>query len=235
MSRNLIIAIDGPAASGKSSAGRLLAERLGIIFFDTGIMYRVITLAALWANADFDDEFVINQIVNDAHIEIKRPSINDGRINDIFLNGEDVTLFIRSKDVNQHVSKISSYKSVRDSLTQQQREIANTGDMVMVGRDIGTVVLPNADFKFYLEASVDVRAKRRLKEFSEDEKIIDLKEIKDSLLRRDEIDSNRKIAPLRPAEDAINIQTDDKSLDQVVDEMLGLIDSKLLKKQKFGP
>lgn len=223
MSGKLLVAIDGPAASGKSSAGKMLAERLGILFFDTGIMYRVITHAAIKNKIDIEDERAVSRLADKITIEIRKPTIRDGRTNDILMDGEDVTNMVRSPDVNKFVSMVSTYPDVRESLTKQQREVAEKNDVVMAGRDIGTVVLPNASFKFYLVASVDVRAERRKSDLLEAGRINGLNEIILDLERRDAIDSSRVIAPLRPAEDAIIIHTDDKSLDEVVDEMYQFI------------
>lgn len=214
------IAIDGPAASGKTTAGLLLARRLGFIFFDTGIMYRVITWAALEKGIDVLNEEEVSKLARDLKIEIKPPSKKDGRVNDVIVCGKDVTLEIRNSLVNQNVSQVSTYFGVRESLTRKQRSIADAGSIVMAGRDIGTVVLPEADYKFYLDASVEVRAERRKHEINED---ISKDEIIKSVLRRDEIDTNREIAPLKPAEDAVIINTDNKTLDEVVEEMASII------------
>ena len=214
------IAIDGPAASGKTTAGLLLARRLGFIFFDTGIMYRVITWAALEKGIDVMNEKEMNKLARDLKIEIKPPSKKDGRVNDVIVDGIDVTLELRNSLVNQNVSQVSTYFGVRESLTRKQRSIADAGSIVMAGRDIGTVVLPDADYKFYLDASLEVRAERRKREINED---ISKDEIIKSLLRRDKIDSNREIAPLKPAEDAIIINTDNKTLDEVVEKMLAIV------------
>ena len=214
------IAIDGPAASGKTTAGLLLAQRLGFLFFDTGIMYRVITWAALEKGIDVLNEKEMNKLARDLKIEIKPPSKKDGRVNDVIVCGKDVTLEIRNSLVNQNVSQVSTYFGVRESLTRKQRSIADAGSIVMAGRDIGTVVLPEADYKFYLDASVEVRAERRKHEINED---ISKDEIIKSVLRRDEIDTNREIAPLKPAEDAVIINTDNKTLDEVVEEMASII------------
>lgn len=214
------IAIDGPAASGKTTAGLLLARRLGIIFFDTGIMYRVITWAALERGIDVMNEEEVSNLAWEIDIEIKAPSINDGRVNDVIVCGTDVTLEIRNPQVNQNVSQVSTYFGVRESLTRKQRSIADTDSIVMAGRDIGTVVLPNADFKFFLDASLKVRAKRRKWEMKED---ISMDDIIKSVLHRDEIDSNRAIAPLKPADDAIIINTDNKTLEEVVEKMASIV------------
>jgi len=214
------IAIDGPAASGKTTAGLLLARRLGFIFFDTGIMYRVITWAALDRGIEVLNEKEVSNLAREIEIEIKAPSKSDGRVNDVIVSGKDITLEIRNPQVNQNVSQVSTYFGVRESLTRKQRSIADTGSIVMAGRDIGTVVLPNADFKFFLDATLKVRAERRKREIQAD---ISMDEIFKSVLRRDEIDSNRAIAPLKPAKDAIIINTDDKTLEEVVEKMASIV------------
>jgi len=214
------IAIDGPAASGKTTAGLLLARRLGFIFFDTGIMYRVITWAALDRGIEVLNEKEVSNLAREIEIEIKAPSKSDGRVNDVIVSGKDITLEIRNPQVNQNVSQVSTYFGVRESLTRKQRSIADTGSIVMAGRDIGTVVLPNADFKFFLDATLKVRAERRKREIQAD---ISMDEIIKSVLRRDEIDSNRAIAPLKPAKDAIIINTDDKTLEEVVEKMASIV------------
>lgn len=218
--KNVKIAIDGPAASGKTTAGLLLARRLGFIFFDTGIMYRVITWAVLDRGIDVMNEEEVSNLAGEIEIEIKAPSKDDGRVNDVIVCGKDVTFEIRNPLVNQNVSQVSTYFGVRESLTKKQRSIAESGSVVMAGRDIGTVVLPNADFKFFLDASLDVRAERRKREIKED---ISMDEIIRSVLRRDEIDSNRAIAPLKPAKDAIIINTDNKTLEEVVEKMASIV------------
>ena len=214
------IAIDGPAASGKTTAGLLLARRLGFIFFDTGIMYRVITWAALDRGIEVLNEKEVSNLASEIEIEIKAPSKSDGRVNDVIVSGKDITLEIRNPLVNQNVSQVSTYFAVRESLTRKQRSIADTGSIVMAGRDIGTVVLPNADFKFFLDASLKVRAERRKREINED---FSMDEIIKSVLRRDEIDSNRAIAPLKSAKDAIIINTDNKTLEEVVEKMASIV------------
>jgi len=225
--KKIKIAIDGPAASGKTTAGSLLAKRLGVNFLDTGIMYRVVTWVALDRGIDVFDEGAISNLAAELGIEIKTPSKDDGRINDIIVDGRDITLEIRSEAVNKNVSQVSTYSSVRESLTRKQRLIAETESIVMTGRDIGTVVLPHADYKFFLDASLEERARRRQKEMCEK---IALDEIMRGLLLRDNIDSNREIAPLRPAEDAIIIDTEDKTLGEVVDKMASIVMSGKIRK-----
>jgi cytidylate kinase len=213
------IAIDGPAASGKSSVGLRIAEDLGFIFLDTGIMYRAVTLAALKKYLDIENEKLISQLARQIDIEIKRPSKSDGRVNDIFLDGEDVSWQIKDSQVNDQVSQVSTYAGVRNAMTDQQRKISEQGNIVMVGRDIGTIVLPNANYKFFLNASVEERARRRFAEELSRGKEMKLEDILENLRSRDLLDSSRSIAPLIAADDAIIIETDRKTLDQVVEEI----------------
>ena len=213
------IAIDGPVASGKSSVGLKLAESLRYVFLDTGIMYRAVTLAALQQEVDIFNEEAVTRLAHEINIEILKPSVNDGRVNDVLLNGEDITWLIKESQVNDNVSQVSTYAGVRSAMTEKQQRIAEQGSIVMVGRDIGTVVLPHADYKFFLNASVEERARRRLIEEVARGKELTLEEITENVRSRDEIDSSRAVAPLVPAEDAIVIETDHKSLEQVVEEI----------------
>jgi cytidylate kinase len=214
------IAIDGPAASGKSTAAETLARRLGYLYFDTGVMYRAVTLAALrrLGGVDLEDEVV--QLADKVMIDVRPPSIGDGRAYDVLLDGEDVTWQIRAEDVNCNVSVVSAYPGVRESMTRQQRRIGERGHVVMVGRDIGTVVMPDADAKFYIDASAEVRAQRRYEEMIARGDEVEFPNILLSIKKRDLIDSTREIAPLRMAEDAIHIITDTMSREEVVVEML---------------
>ena len=215
-----IIAIDGPAASGKSTIAEKLAEELGYLFFDTGVMYRAVTLAVLQENISVDDENKIDELAGEIKIDVFPPSKNDGRKYDVQLNGKDVTWEIRTGEVNANVSKISAYKGVRKAMTEQQRRIGLRGSVVMVGRDIGTVVLPEAELKVYLDASVEERAKRRYKEEIERGQIVTYEGILESLKNRDRIDSTREIAPLKAADDARTINTDNLSIEEVQQEII---------------
>lgn len=214
------IAIDGPAASGKSTAAETLAKRLGYLYFDTGVMYRAATLAALRRLDGVDSESAVVELANQLIIDVRPPSIGDGRAYDVWLDGEDVTWQIRCEDVNRNVSVVSAYPGVRESMTRQQRRIGERGHVVMVGRDIGTVVMPDADAKFFIDASAEVRAQRRYDEMIARGDDVEFHAILLSIKKRDEIDSTRKIAPLRMADDAIHIVTDNMNREDVVDEML---------------
>ncbi len=217
-----IIALDGPAASGKSTLGRILADSLGYLFFDTGIMYRAITWIALQRNLDLRDETVITELAKKAQIDIRPPSKADGRPCDVILGERDVTWEMRNGEVDANVSVVSAYAGVRQALSEQQRRIGMRGRVVMVGRDIGTVVLPQADLKIYLDASAEERAKRRFDEIIARGEKADYDEILRKVIERDRIDSTRAVAPLRPAEDAIIINSDKMNAKQVFAHVMEL-------------
>ncbi len=220
-----VITIDGPVASGKSSVGLKLAKKIGYLFLDTGIMYRAVTWAAINQKIKIDNKEAISSLAQQIDIEIKPPTKFDGRINDVFVNKVDVTWKIREPEVNENVSQVSRYQLVRKALTEQQREFGRKGKVVMAGRDIGTIVMPNAELKIFLEASVEERSRRRYNEEVKRGKQIDLEDIIKNVEMRDKIDSNRKIAPLIPAEDAIIITTDGREISKVVDEILLILEN----------
>ena len=203
----LTIAIDGPAASGKSTIGALLARRLGYIYFDTGVMYRAVTWAALDGGIDIGDEAAVTRLAERVRIDVLAPTVNDGRQYTVLCDGRDVTWPIRSLEVDRAVSPVSTYPGVRTAMTAQQRRIGLAGRVVMVGRDIGTVVLPEADLKIYLDASVQERAHRRLLEIRARGEAADFQAVLSGLIQRDQIDSGRITAPLRPAEDAVTVDS----------------------------
>ncbi len=217
-----IIALDGPAASGKSTLGRRLADSLGYLFFDTGIMYRAITWIALQRDLDLRDESTITSLAETAQIDIRPPSKDDGRACDVVIAEKDVTWDMRDGNVEANVSVVSAYAGVRQALSEQQRRIGLRGKVVMVGRDIGTVVLPEADIKIYLDASAEERAKRRYDELIARSEQADYNEILSKVIERDRIDSTRAVAPLRPADDAVIIDSDKMNADQVFDYVLKL-------------
>ena len=216
------IAIDGPAASGKSTVGVLLAKRLGYLYFDTGIMYRAVTWAALEQLKGVDDETLVTKLAEEVQIDVQPPSKTDGRLSDVLLDGMDITWEIRSREVEAAVSQVSAYPGVRTAMTAQQRRIGQRGRIVMVGRDIGTVVLPEAELKIYLDACVEVRAQRRFEELRQRGEPADYKKILAAMKRRDKIDSTRAVAPLRAAEDAYRICSDEINAEQVVNQVLEL-------------
>lgn len=217
-----IIALDGPAASGKSTLGRTLADSLGYLFFDTGVMYRAITWIALQRDLNLRDEAVITELAKKAQIDIRPPSKADGRACDVVIGDKDVTWDMRDGEVDANVSVVSAYAGVRKALSEQQRRIGMRGRIVMVGRDIGTVVLPEADLKIYLDASAEERAKRRFDEIIARGEKADYDEILRKVVERDHIDSTRAVAPLRPADDAIIIDSDKMNAAQVVARVMEL-------------
>ena len=219
-----VITIDGPAASGKSTIGQLLADRLGYLYLDTGSMYRATTLAALQAKIDMSDEEAVSQLARTIDMEINPlAGETDGRQYTVLLNGRDVTWEIRSPDVDANVSLVSSYSGVRKELVRRQRQYGQRGEVVMVGRDIGTVVLPDAPFKLYVTAGSEERARRRWLDRREQGHTADYEAILADLNRRDQFDSSRKVSPLKPAEDAIIIDNTDRSREDVLAEILELM------------
>lgn len=219
----LTIAIDGPAASGKTTVGKLLAKSIGAICLDTGVMYRAVTLAVLQAKVNPFDEKSVVEIARKININVAADDIVSAESFIVFIDGSDVTKLLRTDEVNRFVSEVSAYKGVRRAMTRQQRRIAKNGNIVVLGRDIGTVVLPHADLKFYLNASAEVRAYRRYEEEKQRGIILDINQVIDSIKHRDVMDSSRKHAPLRPAVDAINIETDGLSVEQVAGKMLAMV------------
>ncbi len=217
-----VIAIDGPAASGKSTVGKLVAEKLGFLLFDTGALYRAVTLTALRRGIPVEDEARISDLARTIHIDLMPSKVKDGRPYTVLVDGEDLTWAIRSEPVDAHVSAVSAYPGVREALKHQQRRIARQGKVVMAGRDIGTIVFPEAPLKVYLDASPEVRARRRCEELRARGEEADFNEILAGVRRRDAIDSTRATAPLRIAEDAVVINTDDMTIDEVVDAIVQL-------------
>ncbi len=221
-----IIAIDGPAASGKSTIGRLLAEQLGYIYLDTGVMYRAVTWAALVRDVPIQDEEGVSGLAGALRIDVLRPTVDDGRQCTVLVDGQDVTPELRRPEVDRGVSPVSAYAGVRAALTEEQRRMGCAGRIVMVGRDIGTVVLPQADLKIYLDAALEERAGRRYREILARGESAVLSEVLDAVRRRDEIDSSRSLAPLQPAEDAVVIDTTLLSVEQVMERALALVNSR---------
>ena len=218
-----VIAIDGPAASGKSTIGLRLANTLGYLFFDTGVMYRAITWLALARGIDIHDEVAVTRLAEDAQIDVAPASKPDGRVLDVLVDGQDLTWEIRSRKVDENVSLISAYRGVRRALSQQQRRIGQRGNIVMVGRDIGTVVLPEADLKIYLDATAEERARRRYDEIRARGGNTEYESILKRVKERDRIDSTRDVAPLKAAEDAVVLDSDQLDEDQVFERVLALV------------
>ncbi|MGD8455565.1 MAG: (d)CMP kinase [Anaerolineales bacterium] len=210
-----MIAIDGPASSGKTTLGKKLSDELGFLFFDTGVMYRAVTLAAIERSIPIEDETSVTALAEEIHIDIRQPSIGDGRPNDVIVDGVDQTWAIRQPEVEANVSEVSAYQGVRKALTEKQRAIGLRGNVVMVGRDIGTVVLPEADLKIYLVASMEERARRRYKECVDRGEPVTFDTVFQAMQLRDKIDSTREYAPLQKAKDAFTLDSDDMDIDQV--------------------
>lgn len=220
------IAIDGPAASGKSTIGEALARRLGYLYFDTGVMYRAVTQAALTRGVPIADEAAVTALAEHLRIDVLPPTVDDGRQYTVLADGEDVTWAIRAPEVDANVSPVSAYAGVRRALVAQQRRVAAGGRVVMVGRDIGTVVLPEADLKVYLDASVEERARRRWREMQERGEDADYEAVLAAMRRRDEIDSNRRVSPLRPAADAVIVDTTGLGIEEVLARVVQLVEER---------
>ena len=220
------IAIDGPAASGKTTIGTIVANKIGYMCLDTGIMYRAVAFQALKEGIEIADEAAVTSLAERIAIDIQPATSEDGRQFDVMINGEDHTWDIRTTAVNAVVSEVSAYPGVRRAMTVQQRRIAEKGKIVMIGRDIGTVVLPDAELKIYLDASVEVRAQRRYVEDLSHGKDACLEDVVESLRHRDEIDSGRAIAPLKAAEDAIVIDSDKMTVYEVVEVVMALLEKR---------
>lgn len=214
-----IVAIDGPAASGKSTIAHILAERWGYLYFDTGVMYRAVTWIALERGIPIEEEKTVTSLAQTVSIDVQPPTVDDGRDYDVLADGKDVTWEIRRPEVDQNVSVVAAYPGVREALTAQQRRIGLRGEVIMVGRDIGTVVLPEADLKIYLNASVEERARRRYQQRLERGEKADFQPILEGMKKRDEIDSTREVAPLRVAEDAVVIDSDHLTIEEVVQKI----------------
>ncbi|MFO7944216.1 MAG: (d)CMP kinase [Anaerolineales bacterium] len=214
-----IVAMDGPAASGKSTVAKILADRWGYLYFDTGVMYRAITWVALERGLSVEDEANVTALAETVSIDVNSPSIDDGRDYDVLADGKDVTWEIRRPEVDQNVSVVAAYPGVRKALTTQQRRIGLRGDVIMVGRDIGTVVLPEADLKVFLVASVEERARRRYLQRLDRGEDVEYPTILQGMKKRDNIDSTRDVAPLRAAEDAVIIDSDQMTIEEVVQKI----------------
>lgn len=209
------IAIDGPAASGKSTLGYHLAGRLSYLYLDTGVLYRAVTWAVLDQNIKVEDELHVTQLSECLDIKVLPSTIDDGRQYTVLVNGKDVTWVIRSPEVDGAVSPVSTYAGVREALTRRMRQIAAQGHVVMVGRDIGTVVIPDADLKLYVTASSEERAHRRHQERMHKGEPVNYAQVLENIKQRDTIDSNRQTAPLTAASDSIVLDTTKLTIKQM--------------------
>ena len=219
MNNKFVIAIDGPAASGKSTTAKQLAKKLKYIYIDTGAMYRASGLCTLLQNIGLDNKVALKKMLD--KISIKIEYVEEG--NRIYLNGKDVSERIREADITKLSSQIAVNGIVREKMVDLQRKMGEEGGVIMDGRDIGTVVFPNADFKFFMIADVRTRALRRWNETKEKGEVIPLEEIEEELIWRDKNDTTRKISPLKQAEDAISIDTSGMTIDEQVKFILDII------------
>jgi cytidylate kinase len=217
------IAIDGPAASGKSTVGNRLAQEYGYLYLDTGVMYRAVTAAALARGVPIADEAAVTALAEQIEIQVKPPTVDDGRDVTVLVDGADLSWEIRRPEVERAVSPVSAYRGVRQAMVAQQRRIAAAGRVVMVGRDIGTVVLPDADLKIYLDATLHERATRRHRERLARGEPADFERVLAELRRRDEIDSQRQHSPLAAAADAILVDSTALTADAVIEQAQGLV------------
>lgn len=218
-----IIAIDGPAASGKSTLGKSLADCLGYLYFDTGVMYRAVTWQALVEEIGISDEARVSHLAERIDIDVRPPSVEDGRGYDVIVEKKDVTWEIRRAEVDANVSQVSAYPGVRIALSEAQRKIGRRGRVVMVGRDIGTVILPEADLKIYLDASAEERARRRYQELVDRGDPASYPHILAAMIERDRIDSTRAMSPLTVAKDAVIIQSDGMTAGDVLAQARQLV------------
>lgn len=218
------IAIDGPAASGKSTIGYHLSCYLAYLYLDTGVLYRAVTWAALDREISIADEDAITHLAEALHIDVTSPTETDGRQYTVRVEGRDVTWAIRAPEVDAAVSPVSAYPGVREALTRRMREIAALGRVVMVGRDIGTVVIPDADLKLYVVASAEERAHRRQLERQTKGERAEYEAVLANLQQRDQIDSNRAAAPLKAAPDAILFDNTDLTIEEMLERAEKLVD-----------
>lgn len=224
MSRKYVIAIDGPAGSGKSTAAKNLAVKLGFTYLDTGAMYRAVTYLAL-RNKIVDDTEAVIEMTKNLSIQLQY----ENGTTRVFANDEEVTDNIRTPEVNSKVSEISTIPEVRKELVRMQKMIGNNNNIIAEGRDVTTVVFPDADLKIYMTASIDERAKRRFNEFREKKADITLDEVKANIEKRDRIDSGRKVSPLKKADDAIEFDNSNLTIDEEIELLLTQVNNILYK------
>ncbi|MGM9561831.1 MAG: (d)CMP kinase [Phascolarctobacterium sp.] len=217
--KKIVVAIDGPAGAGKSTIAKLVAEKLGYAYIDTGAMYRSVALKFLQTGKDFDEDF-ISELARTMVIEFKP----EASVNRVFVDGQEVTDAIRSAEVTANVSRVAAIGAVREAMVAQQRRMGESGGVLMDGRDIGTVVFPNAQLKIFLTATVEERAMRRYKELIAKGQHVDLAQLKEDIASRDKQDSERAISPLRQAEDALLLDTSYMNIEQVTAKILQLVE-----------
>lgn len=217
MEKRVVIAIDGPSSAGKGTVAKIVADKLGFAYMDTGAMYRAVALTIRINKTDIEDENEISDVLNNTHIYLYND--NNGNLV-VELNGKNVSNEIRTPEISRFSSDIATKKSVRDFLLQLQRNFGNNKSIVAEGRDMGTHVFPDAEFKFYIDASVQERTKRRFAQLKEAGITVDIEKLKKDIENRDYQDKNRQIAPLHPATNAVIIDTTNLQIDQVVDIIL---------------
>ena len=220
--KGLTIAMDGPSGAGKSTVARALAKRLGYIYIDTGAMYRSVALRLKEKSISPEDELALSRLASSLHITL----IPEGEEIHVFCDGQDVTEAIRTPEISRLASHISKQKGVREALVRMQREMGREGGVILEGRDIGTVVFPDAEVKFYLDAESDERARRRYDEMVEKGVKVDFKETQEELVQRDHNDLHRDKSPLKKANDAIYIDSTHRSVEEIVEEMSRIVKSK---------
>ncbi|MFY9141208.1 MAG: (d)CMP kinase [Thermacetogeniaceae bacterium] len=218
MPRKPNVAIDGPAGSGKSTVARMLAQRIGYLYIDTGAMYRAVTYFALKKGINLDDDQELTSLAKKMKFSLVR-NLHDGIVT-LWCDGEDVSPYLRARDVSEAVSRVAEVAGVREHLVKCQRNLARIGGVIMEGRDIGSVVLPDAEYKFFLTASIDVRVERRRKELEAANKTISREELYREMTYRDEMDSKRKIGPLVIPADAVVIDSTTLTIEQVIEKMI---------------
>ena len=221
--KKIAIAIDGPAGAGKSSISKVVANELGYLYIDTGAMYRGVTWAVLDSHVDVKNQKDVESLLPSLDLSLE-PTVNACKV---FVKGQDVTNLIRQQQINENVSTIASYKSVREYLVERQQAMAAVGGVILDGRDIGSVVLPKAELKIYLTASVDARAKRRWLEVQGTSNEQSLEDIKKNVESRDEMDKNRDESPLVCVEDAIVVDSSNMTFDETVEHILHLVQERI--------
>ncbi|MEK7017382.1 MULTISPECIES: (d)CMP kinase [Bacillus] len=219
MDKRISIAIDGPAAAGKSTVAKVVAKKLSYVYIDTGAMYRAITYAALEQKVDIENEEKLMKVVKNVNIEFQQGENTQL----VFLNGQDVSEVIRTPDVTNRVSIVAKHRLVREEMVRRQQELAKKGGVVMDGRDIGTHVLPDAEVKIFMLASVEERAERRHLENMNKGFDSNLEQLKEEIARRDKLDSEREVSPLKKADDALELDTTSLSIEEVVQKIMGIV------------